>query len=179
MLNDAQYLLDEVIMKLPEIKEIELAMEDQSKWSSMDPTLRREKEQSLMTYTRITQSNNILASETLQFFNFLSENCAKDFVEFKLTERVAQLLNYFSYYLLGPKQLDLKVKNAAKLHWNPKLFLQQISEIYLHFANFQEFVEMVVADQRSFRIKIFEQMVKMVTREMLVSDVNLHFFFNF
>jgi hypothetical protein len=32
MLNDTQYLLDEVILKLPLIKEIEQLMEDPQKW---------------------------------------------------------------------------------------------------------------------------------------------------
>lgn len=36
MLNDSHYLLDEILMKLPEIKNIELLMENRQEWMALD-----------------------------------------------------------------------------------------------------------------------------------------------
>ncbi len=36
MLNDSHYLLDEVLTKLPEIKEIEQVMENREQWMALD-----------------------------------------------------------------------------------------------------------------------------------------------
>jgi hypothetical protein len=141
--------------------------------AALDPTLKQDKEQALFEYSRLCSTYNILAAETLQFFEFYSGQCAQDFMkeEHALAGRIAQLLNYFAYYLLGPKQLSLKVKSAAKLHWNPKLFLTNIARIYCHFSEYLEFVDQVVADQRSFQLKLFENMLHILQREHLVPEV--------
>jgi hypothetical protein len=36
ILNDSHYLLDEVLTKLPEIKDIEQAMENRESWAAQD-----------------------------------------------------------------------------------------------------------------------------------------------
>lgn len=46
-----------------------------------------------------------------------------------MAERLANMVNYFLAQLVGPKCLELKVKNPEKYHFQPRELLIQIIRV--------------------------------------------------
>jgi len=179
MLNDSHYLLDEVLTKLPEIKEIEQAMENREQWSQLDETTRRDKEEALQQHSRLISTYCVLAAETLLLFDFLSGSVIEPFLDPQLIDRISQMLNYFLYHLAGPRSLNLKVKDPKRFHFDPKLLLTEIAQIYLHFHKEEIFIKEVVKDVRSFKIEVFKQAIIFMKREQLLDENKITAFENF
>eukprot|EP01118_Nematostelium_gracile_P007678 TRINITY_DN2510_c0_g1_i4.p1 TRINITY_DN2510_c0_g1~~TRINITY_DN2510_c0_g1_i4.p1 ORF type:complete len:1002 (+),score=228.78 TRINITY_DN2510_c0_g1_i4:105-3110(+) len=169
LLNDSHYLLDDVLQTLPVIRSIESQMEDRQAWLALDPTLRQEQEEKLSMDSKRVSTFCLLANETVLLFHYLSEHVPEPFMAPEMVERIAQMLNYFIFHLAGQKQLEFKVKDPQRFHFNPKLLLSTIVEIYLHFSTNESFIEAVVKDGRSFKINIFQTVLKYLNREKLVT----------
>jgi ubiquitin conjugation factor E4 B len=102
---------------------------------------RRDKESLLQSHTTLVPTLCLLANETVLLFNFLSGEVKEAFTAADMVARTAQMLNYFLHKLTGNKSLELKVKDPQRFHFNPKLLLSNISQIYLHFAASPSFVQ--------------------------------------
>jgi len=112
----------------------------------------------------------LLANETVILFHYLSQHVPEPFMATEMVDRIAQMLNYFVFHLAGPKQLNLKVKDPQRFHFNPKLLLSTIVEIYLHFSSNISFVEAVVKDGRSFKLDFFQRVLGILRREHMVPN---------
>ncbi len=115
--------------------------------------MRQDKEEALALDSRIVSTYCLLANETLLLFDFLSGSVLAPFLDPQMVDRIAQMLNYFLYHLAGPRSLNLKVKDPKRFHFDPKLLLREIAQIYLHFHKEPVFVQAVVRDVRSFNIE--------------------------
>jgi ubiquitin conjugation factor E4 B len=115
LLNDSHYLLDEILTKLPEIREIELEKENFEEYSKLDETIRQDKEEKLQSHSKLVTTFNLLANETIELFHFLSSSVLDPFLDPQMIERIAQMLNYFLYNLAGPRSLNLKVKFSRQI----------------------------------------------------------------
>jgi len=179
VMNDNTYLLDEVLQKLPEIKDIESLRENREAWAALDDNQRQDKEQALQTDTRTVKTYMKLANEIIILFHFLSEHAIEPFLAPEILERVAQMLNYFIQQLAGTKSLNLKVQNPERFDFNPKFLLQKIVEIYVVFGEQKLFVESVVRDIRSFKPEVFKRVVSILTRDHLLPDAKIKMFDGF
>ncbi|KAI7846737.1 putative ubiquitin conjugation factor E4 [Circinella umbellata] len=70
----------------------------------------------------------------------------------EVVDRLAAMLDYNLAQLVGPKCQELKVKNREKYHFQPRVLLSEIIDIYLHL-NCPAFVEAVARDAASILIK--------------------------
>ncbi len=122
---------------------------------------------------RIVPTYNVLGLETMQLLQFLSAKVPKIFTggADDMMDRIGQMLNYMIYHLVGPKSLELKVKDPKRFHFNPRVLLTKLVEIYLNFRKEEEFVRAVVNDVRSFKLEVFHRAANVIKREMLLQLV--------
>eukprot|EP00027_Filamoeba_sp_ATCC50430_P013678 CAMPEP_0168577114 /NCGR_PEP_ID=MMETSP0413-20121227/20610_1 /TAXON_ID=136452 /ORGANISM="Filamoeba nolandi, Strain NC-AS-23-1" /LENGTH=281 /DNA_ID=CAMNT_0008610839 /DNA_START=167 /DNA_END=1012 /DNA_ORIENTATION=+ len=170
MINDSVYLLDEVLSKLPEIKDLEALMDDKDRWLALSETARQEKQEALANASRMVPTFSMLANETVLLFNFLSQNVKEPFLSPELVERIAQMINYFVFHLAGPKSLELKVKDPQRFHFDPRFLLGKLVEIYLHFCDDDNFMNAVVQDARSFKLEVLHKVSSVLRRSNLLPE---------
>lgn len=177
LINDSHYLLDEVLIKLPKIREIEIEMEDHA-WMSQPESTRRDREGLLSQYSSEVSSYCLLANETILLFNFLSQHTIEPFLVPEMITRITEMLNYFISHLAGPKSLSLKVRDPKRFHFDPRLLLTAIAQIYLHLNADSGFVQYVVNDGH-FKKETFEQTIKFLKRENLLPEEKIQDFEEF
>jgi ubiquitin conjugation factor E4 B len=99
----------------------------------------------------------LLARETVHMLSYLSKDCPDPFLRPEMVDRVASMLNYFLVQLAGPKCQNLKVENRERYHFDPKYLLTEITDSYIHFSKFTEFIDAVARDTRSYKPAVFER----------------------
>jgi len=168
ILNDSHFLLDEVLTKLPIIRETELEMKDTPRWTSQDEPTRQEREENLRQTCSSVQSFTSLAIETINLLLFLTGSLVEAFMNESLVSRVAEMLNYYLNNLIGPKSLNLKVENPERFNFDPKLLLSVIIQIYNNCSSQKKFLEAVVEDGRSFNSEVFGKALNIVDQRKIV-----------
>lgn len=95
------------------------------------------------------------------------------FMRPELIDRISAMMNYFLALIVGPKCTNLKVREPEKYHFNPKVLLNQLTEIYVNFGRDPRFLQSVVRDGRSFKNSLFQTCEKILQRERLKNDHEL------
>lgn len=170
LLNDANYLLDDSLKCLMEIHEYQQMRTDELKWKSLPENVRREKDQNISGTERRVQTLMLIANETVHMFNYLSKDVPAPFLRKEMVQRVAAMTNYFLVHLAGEQCQNLKVQNAEKFHFDPRKLLTEITDTYINFSKFPEFIEAVAADERSFKPKVFERASQLLKKLKTRSD---------
>src|SRR4051794_28797891 len=93
----------------------------------------------------------------MDFMVMISKICQDIFMTYKLAERLANLLNYSLDLFTSQRGLKLKVKNMKNYGFDPKFILTAIVTTYISFCNYNEFLELIVKDERSYKIQSFEK----------------------
>jgi len=170
LINDSIYLLDEVISQIHRIGEIEVIIEDHKAWSRRPAQNRMELEQELSEDESYVTTFCRLANETLLLLYYLSCHGVDTFLRAEMIDRLAVMLNYFLDHLVGPKSKQLKVKDHDKYHFQPRLLLSKLVEIYINFyKQDKSFLEAVIRDGRSFSISLFQKATRVVDKYKLIS----------
>jgi ubiquitin conjugation factor E4 B len=135
-------------------------MSNETEWNKLSMNEKREKQASLKQSERIVKSYLLLANENVNMLSYLSKDIPEPFLRPEMIDRLASMLNYFLNELAGPKCQNLNVKNREKYHFDPKYLLSKIVSSYIHFSSFDQFVEAVAKDERSFRIEVFDRVIR-------------------
>ena len=154
LINDAIYLLDEAMKKLPEVRQAETDMQDDAAWAARPPRERQERESTFRQTRRHLRSNLTLAMVHVRMMGYTSREIAHPFLRSEMVERVAAMLNYFLLYLAGPERRQLKIKNPEKYGWDPKELLGMILDVYAQIYSADDdkvFIAAIAADGRSYR----------------------------
>jgi hypothetical protein len=96
--------------------------------------------------------------------------CQENFMNLKLAERLANLLNYSLDTFTSKKNLKLKIQNMTEYGFDPKFILNSIINIYVCFKDYKDFLVYVVQDERSFKIENFERVVSLKENEKISLD---------
>lgn len=161
MINDATVQLDEGLENLAQIKKIEDVKESEE-WQSFNDEQKKEHQQKLTEATMLAKNRNLLASKTVHALEFISADLTKPFVIPTMLDRMVAMLNYILDKLVGPKNKELKVKNASKYHFDPKSLVSGIISIYLHLGREECFCEALPRDGRSFSMDLFSQTLRVL-----------------
>ncbi|KAJ1970184.1 Ubiquitin conjugation factor E4 [Dispira parvispora] len=162
LMNDTTYLLDESLTKLTEIRNLQQEMANVAEWSAQPDTYRRERQSLLIQDERMATSYLSLGNETLYMLGYLTEEVPLPFISPEIVERLAAMLNYNLQGMVGPKCMELKVKNPEKYHFRPRQLLCMILDVYLHLAHYPEFIRAVARDGRSYKKDWFLKAIKIV-----------------
>ncbi|RUS31621.1 ubiquitin elongating factor core-domain-containing protein [Jimgerdemannia flammicorona] len=156
LMSDVTYLLDESLTKLAEIHRIQSEMGDTAAWEAQTQQHRQERESYLRTLERQAQSYVALGNETVHMLQYLTAEVVEPFMSPEIVERLAAMLDYNLAQLVGPKCMELKVKNPEKYHFRPRDLLGELIDIYLHL-NCPDFVIAVARDERSYKKEWFRK----------------------
>lgn len=63
-----------------------------------------------------------------------------------ISERLAAMLNYFLLHLVGPKRRNLRVRDLNEYQFDPPKLVAKVTDIYLNFAQRDEFCAAVCKD---------------------------------
>ena len=182
LVNDAIYLLDEGMKKLPEVRQTLEAMANVEAWNAVPPQEQAERESALRTNEDILRNDLILAMVHIEIMQYTTKEITKAFLLPEMVERIATMLNYFLRFLVGPERKNLKVKNPDKYGWNPHKMLSQIMKIYINLAAADgkgDFATSIARDGRSYSHELFVEAHTIAERHMLTSPEELSFFDGF
>ncbi len=91
-------------------------------------------------------------------------------MNYKLGERLSNLLNYSLDLFTSERGLKLKVKNMKEYGFDPKFVLKALISTYVSFFGYKEFMEFIVTDERSYKIENFEKVLKIYQRGKIKID---------
>jgi ubiquitin conjugation factor E4 B len=100
----------------------------------------------------------------MNFMVMISKICQENFLNYKLGERLANLLNYSLDVFTSKRGLKLQIKNMKDYGFDPKFILISLVSTYLAFLDYPEFVELIVKDERSYKIENFEKVKSICSR---------------
>ncbi|CAF3669246.1 unnamed protein product [Rotaria socialis] len=163
LMNDANFLLDEALSQMARLKENQEAM-DRGEWNSLPQQQRRDLENTFRHTGQIARFTNIMGVKTLIILDMLTRSIQSIFCQPAICERLALMLNYFLQHLVGPKRGNLKVRNLNEYQFEPQKLVAKVTDIYLNFAQRDEFFAAVCNDGMSYNEQLFPQAVEVLER---------------
>ncbi|XP_015363306.1 PREDICTED: ubiquitin conjugation factor E4 B [Diuraphis noxia] len=170
LINDTTFLLDESLESLKRIHEIQEQLADTVAWSNLPEDIQQSRNRQLSADERQCRSYLTLAQETVDMFHYLTKDIKEPFMRPELVNRLTAMLNFNLQQLCGPKCKNLKVKSPENYGWEPRRLLKQLIDIYLHL-DCDEFAAAIAADERSFRIELFEDAANRMLRVLNSSKI--------
>lgn len=165
-------MLDESLTKFPKIHDLQEALAD-PKAKNLTQEERSAKEEELATAENQAQSYMQLANETIAMMKLFTAALSESFTMPEIVQRLADMMDYNLDTLVGPKSLNLKVKDPSKYHFAPRMLLAEIVDIYLNLGGSTRFIEAVARDGRSYKPANFEAASRVLERYSLKSREEL------
>ncbi|XP_050424962.1 ubiquitin conjugation factor E4 B [Adelges cooleyi] len=172
LINDTTFLLDESLESLKRIHEVQEQMADTIVWSSLSEETQLTRTRQLSADERQCRSYLTLAQETVDMFHYLTMDIKEPFMRSELVTRLTAMLNFNLQQLCGPKCKNLKVKSPENYGWEPRRLLKQLIDIYLHL-DCDQFAAAIAADERSFRMELFEDAANRMSRVLNAPKVEV------
>lgn len=103
----------------------------------------------------IARFDNILGRETIHTLELLTSEINTVFTHTTMVDRVAAMLNYFLFNLVGPNKKNFKVKDLKEYEFDPANTVLNICKIYVHLYESDAFCLAVSQDGRSYSPQLF------------------------
>jgi ubiquitin conjugation factor E4 B len=178
-MNDATYLLDELLTKLTLIKQIQQLMAKKEEWDALSAEERREKEKYFRQYEGMATSYSTLTKSTIGLLRDFTKEAKAAFLTPEIVDRLAAMLNYNLDMLCGPRCSSLHVKDMEKYRFQPRLLLGEIFQVYLNLSGDAPFINAVAGEGRSYKKEIFLNAVSIVTKYNIKSETEIEKFMLF
>lgn len=167
LLNDVTFVLDESLSAFVEIHNLQQELMAAS--STMEPTLRTDKEEALAAAKGKAKSYMQLTNETVAMLKLFTEALADSFTMPEIVQRLADMLDYNLDVMVGPKNTNLNIEDRQDYGFNPKALLSEIVDVYLNLHDKENFVFAVARDGRSYKPSNFEKATALMKRHSLKS----------
>jgi len=192
LINDAVHSLGEAMEKLPQIREREALMADETQWSQLTDEQREDHESHYERSEQELRSDLFFAKQNIEMMAYTSKEIAAPFLRPEIIKRVADMLNYFLSHLAGPERRKLKVKNPEKYKFDPKELLTKIVTVYLNLYKNERIInegvdkmetdsektlaEAISEDGRSYKDEVFTMAIEVLSRHFLLSPTEIEIF---
>ncbi|CAF0807326.1 unnamed protein product [Adineta ricciae] len=163
LMNDANYLLDEALSHMARLRENQEAM-DRGEWASLPDQQRQDLENTFRHTGQIARYTNFMGIKTLTILDMITRDIQSIFCNPAICERLASMLNYFLQHLVGPKRRNLKVRDFNEYQFDPQKLVAKVTDIYLNFAEREEFCAAVCVDGMSYNEQLFPQAVEVLEK---------------
>lgn len=173
LMNDAVFLLDEALSNMAKLREMQTAR-DNGEWNNLSAQERAQNLAYMQQTGRIAKFDNILGKDTIQTLEKLTSKITIVFTHSTMVDRVAAMLNYFLYNLVGPKKKNFKVKDQKEYHFDPADTVMNICKIYVNLKESDSFCLAVSQDGRSYSPQLFtlaEDVLVRIGGGLLVGEV--------
>ncbi|CAG2056146.1 unnamed protein product, partial [Timema podura] len=177
LMNDAVFLLDESLTNMAQLRTMQTAR-DAGEW--VDVREQTQNERLMMHTGMIARFDNILGRETIHILELLTSEITSIFCHPTMVERIASMLNYFLYHLVGPNKknfkvaFEFKVKDQKEYEFDPANTVLNICKIYVHLVDSDAFCSAVSQDGRSYNPQLFslaEDVLVRIGGAALISDL--------
>ena len=170
LINDLTYMGDETIDRLKSIKEYEDLKDDNDSYNLLNDEQKKMKEEKFKEDSQRCKNSLPLFKRFLKFLVLIIETCQIIILEYKLGQKLANILNYLLNMFASKTGNVLKVKNMKQYDFDPKDFLSYIIQAYAGFVDQPEFITNIVSDERSFKIDNFQRALNLRLKIKLSSD---------
>lgn len=170
LINDLTYMGDETIDRLKSIKEYENLKDDIESYNLLNEEQKKMKEDKFNEDSQRCKGSLPLFKRYLKFLVLIIDTCQSIILEYKLGQKLANLLNYLLDMFASKTGNVLKVKNMKQYDFDPKDFLSFIIQAYAGFANQKEFITNIVSDERSFKSENFQRAYNLSSKIKLSLD---------
>lgn len=154
LMNDAVYLLDEALSNMAKLKEMQQAGQN-GEWDNLPPQERAQNQGYMRHIGMIAKFDNILGRDTIKTLEKLTSEINLVFTHPTMVDRVAAMLNYFLYNLVGPNKKNFKVKDQKEYSFDPALTVLNICKIYVNLKDSESFCLAISQDGRSYSPQLF------------------------
>lgn len=154
LINDAIFLLDESLSNIAQIRTMQAAREN-GEWSNLPAEERTQNLSYLNHLGMIARFDNILGRETIHTLELLTSDITIVFTHSTMVDRVAGMLNYFLYNLVGPNKKNFKVKDQKEFEFDPANTVLNICKIYVNLSDNDNFCLAISQDGRSYSPQLF------------------------
>jgi ubiquitin conjugation factor E4 A len=154
LMNDAVYLLDEALANMAKLKEMQTAKQN-GEWALLPPQERNQNMAYMSHIGMIAKFDNILGRDTIKTLEKLTSEITIVFTHSTMVDRVAAMLNYFLFNLVGPKKKNFKVKDQKEYNFEPAKTVMHICKIYINLKESSSFCLAVSQDGRSYSPQLF------------------------
>lgn len=172
LINDTIFLLDESLECLRRIHDAQKAMENKTEWEKLSFDDQQSRQRQLSNDERQCRSYLTLATETVDMFHYMTREIKEPFWKPEIIDRLTAMMNFNLKQFCGAKCNNLKVKNPEKYGWEPKRFLDQLTDLYFHLYS-PQFAESVISDERSYSPQLFEVALNRMRKALLKSSYKL------
>ncbi|TGZ80428.1 hypothetical protein EX30DRAFT_396422 [Ascodesmis nigricans] len=173
LLNDVTYVLDNALTALAEIHKLQKELEAPDASARFDSNELEAKEKALRKAEKDAQSYMQLGNETVAMLNLFTSAISDAFVQPEIVGRLAGMLDFNLEALVGDRCSNLRVRNPDKYHFNPRALLGEIVTVYLNLRVKEPFIQAIARDGRSYRPRVFENVVDRLTKHQLKSKEDI------
>lgn len=99
--------------------------------------------------------DNVLGRDTINTIVKLTSKITTVFTHATMVDRVAAMLNYFLYNLVGPNKKNFKVKDQKEYSFDPAATVLNICKIYVNLKDSDSFCLAISQDGRSYSPQLF------------------------
>ena len=159
LMGDVSYLSDEVIQRLIDIRIYQELKDNKEIWNLKTDEERKREDDKFNENDRYLKAECRLLNHSLGFMTIIC-SCLQDyFIKEQKAERLANLLNYCLDEFTS-KSSQLKIKNKKDYEFNPSYIMESMIKIYSYFSTYEQFVEFIVMDERSYKYDNFLKAIK-------------------
>ncbi|KAG8733450.1 hypothetical protein FRC11_006177 [Ceratobasidium sp. 423] len=179
LMNDATYLLDELLTKLASIKQLQILMANKEQWEALPIEERREKEKNFRQYEGMATSYATLGKSTVGLLRDFTKETKAAFLTPEIVDRLAAMLAYNIDMLCGPRCSSLHVKDMDKYRFQPRALLGEIFQIFLNLSGEATFIQAVANEGRSYKKDVFLHAAGIVRKHTIKSETDIEKFVAF
>lgn len=170
IINDATFVLDELLGAFAKIHDLSKELEG---WPESDDEQRKEKVDLLEDSKGKAKSYMQLTRESMATLILFTEALSGAFTMPEIVQRLADMLDYNLWTMVGPKSSNLKVKEPEQYGWNPRQLLMDIMTVFINLSGEPTFVQAIARDGRSYKPENFDKAVEISQRSALMSPEQL------
>ncbi|CAM9019817.1 unnamed protein product [Wickerhamomyces anomalus] len=179
MLNDLTFLLDESLRQLAEVHLVQTELDKRERGiTTLEGTV-EELQSRFNSASGQAKSFCGLANKSIDLFGLFTQEVPRAFTKSEIVGRLASMLDYNLDALVGPRCVNLKVKEPEKYQFSPRQLLVNISKVYNNLSNEEEFINAVSQDSRSFKRSTFKRAEAILGNRGFVANDFLKTFIEF
>lgn len=157
LINDLTFMGDETIERLKSIKQYEDLKLDNDAYSLLSEEEKKNKEEKFTEDSSRCKNCVPFFKSYLQFLVTINNTCQSLILEYKLGQKLANLLNYLLNMFASRSGNALKVSNFSQYKFNPQEFLSLIIQAFCAFVEYKDFWTYIISDERSFHFDNFKR----------------------
>ena len=175
LINDLTYMADETLERLKSIKSYEELKSNTEKYQSLEEEKRKQLDEKFNEDSSRAKNCIPLFKSYLQFTITISNTCQDIILEYKLGQKLANLINYLLDMFASKSGNTLKVSNFSQYKFNPKEILSYIIQAYSAFSEHKEFWTFIISDERCFKFDNFTRALNLRSKVSLNYEIGEKF----